>query len=254
MVSAAASASGDRLLLFLRMIFLIAVLGFYGQWIFNCYSVFFLSDSFLQIHHMQRSLGAASTHGTGMASPVPSPAVEGLKDDSFQDLDGSEGWGPRRASSSGQTHDVQDGCLPTKTGDSGRLCGKPFSFYRKRAFKRAVNRARAQGTADYRGRTHSLQELLGQYRSSADQQQPRRQRRTHVAELPGESSFSLSCLSWNCGGLSNIKDELFTWLESVPALLAAPARVGKDSLLQPTHLCTMPSHVEVFLQHSHDAG
>ena len=214
MVSAAVGASGDckRLPDFMCMFFLIVVLGFFKQWFF--YSDSYCGDCSLQIHYMQSNLGAASTHAAGMASPVPSPAVE-RQEDSFSvlDLDGSEGWGSRRASVSGDTHVMQDGCLPTKTGDTGRSCGKSFSFCRKRAFKRAIVRARTQGTTEYRGRICNLQDLLGQYKSSADQPQQRQRRRTPATEVPDAPGFSLSCLSWNCGGLSNIKDELFTWLD-----------------------------------------
>ncbi|CAE7216565.1 pol [Symbiodinium sp. CCMP2592] len=38
----------------------------------------------------------------------------------------------------------------------------------------------------------------------------------NAASTGASSQFSLSCMSWNCGGLSSLKDELFTWLDEHP--------------------------------------
>ncbi|CAE7357226.1 unnamed protein product [Symbiodinium sp. CCMP2592] len=40
--------------------------------------------------------------------------------------------------------------------------------------------------------------------------------RINAASTGASSQFSLSCISWNCGGLSSLKDELFTWLDEHP--------------------------------------
>ena len=105
-----------------------------------------------------------------------------------------------------------------KTGESGRPCGKPFSFYRKRAFKRAVARAKVHGTTQYRGQTCDLHTLMGQYQTGAEQTCSRTHRNATAtsAGSASASQFSLSCISWNCGGLSNLQDELFTWLDEHP--------------------------------------
>ncbi|CAE7473776.1 pol [Symbiodinium sp. CCMP2592] len=158
---------------------------------------------------------AAATHDVEMAAPVPNPEVEYEEDTSFHVFDRSEGWRPRRASGNGDALDDQEPRSPVKTGESGRPCGKPFSFYRKRAFKRAVARATVHGTTQYRGQTCDLHALMGQYQAGGTQHSGRAPR-INAANTGASSQFSLSCISWNCGGLSSLKDELFTWLDEHP--------------------------------------
>ena len=158
----------------------------------------------------------ADTHDTRMASPVPSPVVDDEKDIPDHSFDGSESWRPRRASGNGDANHDQDFSGPVKTGESGRPSGKPFSFYRKRAFKRAVARAKKYGATQYRGQTCDVQDLMGQYQTSAAQQNGHASRRKLGSSSGASSQFSLSCFTWNCAGLSTVQDELFTWLEENP--------------------------------------
>ncbi|CAE7541241.1 pol [Symbiodinium sp. CCMP2592] len=119
-----------------------------------------------------------------MAAPVPNPEVEYEEDTSFH-------------------------------ANQADLAANLFSFYRKRAFKRAVARATVHGTTHYRGQTSDLHALMGQYQAGATQHSGRAPR-TNAANTGASSQFSLSCISWNCGGLSSLKDELFTWLDEHP--------------------------------------
>ena len=158
---------------------------------------------------------AANNMSYDVAAPVPIPEVDYEEDDSFHVFDRSEGWRPRRASGNGDANHDQDFSGPVKTGESGRPSGKPFSFYRKRAFKRAVARAKKHGTTQYRGQTCDVQDLMGQYQTSAAQQNGHAPRRK-LEGSAASSHFSLSCFTWNCAGLSTVQDELFTWLEANP--------------------------------------
>ena len=59
---------------------------------------------------------------------------------------------------------------------------------------------------------------MGQYQTGAEQTCSRTHRNATAtsAGSASASQFSLSCISWNCGGLSNLQDELFTWLDEHP--------------------------------------
>ena len=192
-----------------HMIFAWILLGFLYPW-------FSLSAFHNNIGNMaSRTADAANNMSYDVAAPVPIPEVDYEEDDSFHVFDRSEGWRPRRASGNGDANHDQDFSGPVKTGESGRPSGKPFSFYRKRAFKRAVARAKKHGTTQYRGQTCDVQDLRGQYQTSAAQQNGHAPRRK-LEGSAASSHFSLSCFTWNCAGLSTVQDELFTWLEANP--------------------------------------
>ena len=191
------------------MIFAWILLGFLYSW-------FSLSAFHNNIDDMASGTAdAANNMSYDVAAPVPIPEVDYEEDDSFHVFDRSEGWRPRRASGNGDANHDQDFSGPVKTGESGRPSGKPFSFYRKRAFKRAVARAKKHGTTQYRGQTCDVQDLMGQYQTSAAQQNGHAPRRK-LEGSAASSHFSLSCFTWNCAGLSTVQDELFTWLEANP--------------------------------------
>ena len=94
-----------------------------------------------------------------------------------------------------------------------------FSKYRKRSFKRAVRRARQHGTTSYHGRLVTEGMLLGNSSTQTSATTSRRRRAQQGAGGDCSSRSSLATLSvatWNCGGLSNIKDEFFVWAAEQP--------------------------------------
>ncbi|CAE7242286.1 unnamed protein product [Symbiodinium sp. CCMP2592] len=111
------------------------------------------------------------------------------------------------------------GKKPTTTWDTlekqAKRSGITLSFARKRSYKRALNRAEANGSAWYRGQWLSLATLRKSYVSN------NAAAKTEVLNIPAASRsqcksgsrFSLRAFSWNCGGLNNLKDELHTWLQ-----------------------------------------
>ena len=169
------------------MIFAWILLGFLYSW-------FSLSAFHNNIDDMASGTAdAANNMSYDVAAPVPIPEVDYEEDDSFHVFDRSEGWRPRRASGNGDANHDQDFSGPVKTGESGRPSGKPFSFYRKRAFKRAVARAKKHGTTQYRGQTCDVQDLMEQYQTSAAQQNGHAPRRK-LEGSAASSHFSLSLL------------------------------------------------------------
>ena len=84
-----------------------------------------------------------------------------------------------------------------------------FTHARKRAYKRALVRAQAQGVTSYRGRRLTLQQLAGAQGEQTIADRTHRQRQGSHIDQPRHPCV----LSWNVGGLSNsILDELFLWL------------------------------------------
>ena len=84
-----------------------------------------------------------------------------------------------------------------------------FTHARKRAYKRALVRAQAQGVTSYRGRRLTLQQLAGAHGEQTSDDRTQRQRQGSHINQPRHPCV----LSWNVGGLSNsILDELFLWL------------------------------------------
>ena len=88
-----------------------------------------------------------------------------------------------------------------------RNTGAQYTYVRKRAFKRAVARAQANGHTTYRGRQYTLEQLLGKHKAytpSARRVQPDTSSHSEGPYL----------LSWNVGGLTTaILDELQIWLK-----------------------------------------
>ena len=88
-----------------------------------------------------------------------------------------------------------------------------FSFSRKRAYKRAVRRAMVQGHTMYKGKLHTLKQLMNMDCSHVVQRAASltRTRRIHHVQQDG---CCFKILSWNVGGLTNsILDELQVWLD-----------------------------------------
>ncbi|CAE7040475.1 pol [Symbiodinium sp. CCMP2592] len=149
-----------------------------------------------------------------MAAPVPSPEA-GVPEEfrllaQLLDRSRSEGWGfLRQGPESGMDMDLQKLLAPAKIDDRGSPSG--FTQPRKRSYKRAILRARRWGYTQYKGTAVDEGDLTGMYTNKA--QQTCRQRHRYTGSLT-RSEASLSLLSWNCGGLSTLQDELFTWLAS----------------------------------------
>ena len=106
------------------------------------------------------------------AAPVPNPEVltEG-EHNTWESNPGqgrSEGWGSRRTPGNGEEPDIQQQNVPMKIGDSGQQAGNTFSRIRKRAYKRAVNRAQ-RGPTMYRGRQYTLDQLTVRWQSRRQQ-------------------------------------------------------------------------------------
>ncbi|CAE7584727.1 unnamed protein product, partial [Symbiodinium microadriaticum] len=163
------------------------------------------------------------------ASPVPIPgAASAVHGDGSADGGGGEGLAPVcRVSGSGPARDAQAKTrLTTKSSTSGpQADGRilDFSKYRKRSFKRAVRRARLHGTTSYNGRLVTEGMLVGntsaQTSSQTSATTSRRRRSEQDAERSStsrSSSATLSFATWNCGGLSGIKDEFFVWAAEQP--------------------------------------
>ena len=84
-----------------------------------------------------------------------------------------------------------------------------FTHARKRAYKRALVRAQAQGVTSYRGKQLTLQQLAGARGEQTSADRTHRQSQGSRINQPKHPCV----LSWNVGGLSNsILDELFLWL------------------------------------------
>ena len=159
--------------------------------------------------------GAANTSSYATAAAVPNPRAahrrpktgnsDGSRDEGLESVHGAPG--------SDRTAMVRVDSSVAKRGASG-LNSFTFSFARKRSYKRALNRAAAHGSAWYRGQWLSLATLRRDYVTNGGAQTtmqhiPTASRSQHKSG----SRFSLRALSWNCGGLSNLKDELHTWLK-----------------------------------------
>ena len=144
------------------------------------------------------------------AAPVPTPQV-GISDERRQfatssDHGRSEGWESRQAPGNGVCANDRRQTNPVKIGSGGRNDGTSFSArIRKRVYKRAISRA-GRGPTMYRGKQYILAELQGQYEGK-HVTQPRRQKQTDSAQQHGSAVANISCLTWNCGGLSNTRDE-----------------------------------------------
>ena len=113
--------------------------------------------------------------------------------------------GPR--SRSQQLHNKTRG--PAKLGVSGQPVG--YTRARKRSYRRAVQRAGQHGYTWYRGQCLSLRHLCSEYVSNDHQGQVVRSSRSHEQKIDN-NHVPFHVLSYNCGGLSTIKDELFTWI------------------------------------------
>ena len=142
------------------------------------------------------------------AAPVPNPEV-GISDQRrllaiSSDHDRSEGWGLSQAPGNGESKEASSENHPVKRGDGGRNDGATFSKIRKRAFKRAINRA-SKGPTMYRGKQYTLEELQRQYVGRQDMQ-PQKQGKQADSEHQGAAAASVSCLTWNCGGLGHARD------------------------------------------------
>ena len=152
-----------------------------------------------------------------VAAPVPNPEAETHVEYRPQarglGRGRSEGWESRQTPGNGVNADTRESTLPVKIGNAGRETGTPFSRIRKRAYKRALNRA-SRGPTTYRGQQVTLQDLQGQYVGRGDVQAQRRTAVRQQAQRPSAATLTVSCLTWNCGGLSNLGDEFFTWLDS----------------------------------------
>ena len=151
-----------------------------------------------------------------VAAPVPNPEVE-TRDEhrQFATHPGrgrSEGWESCQAPGNGVKSGDEVPNHPVKNGREGRQEGTSFSRIRKRAYKRALNRA-SRGPTMYRGQQVTWRDLRGQYVGRRDL--PAKQRSSAPQSLQGlqTATMSITCLTWNCGGLSNLRDEFFTWLE-----------------------------------------
>ena len=154
-----------------------------------------------------------------LAAPVPNPEVETTGEYRHLALnpgqDRSEGWGSRRTPGNGEDKVTNLPTVPMKIGGQGQHASTSFSRIRKRAYKRAVNRAR-RGPTMYRGRQYTLEQLQGQYVGGGGSGQNRRQAQSSGTGQIRASTMEISCLTWNCGGLGNVRDEFFTWLEEQP--------------------------------------
>ena len=159
--------------------------------------------------HLQRTTDAAVLHGCDVAAAVPSPLA--VKSESQQkDLDSrGEGSGAQhRPLRSGARNDDAETTGATKKCAQGQFS---YSFSRKRAYKRAVARAGRDGFARYRGRVMQAHELRAQYQPIA-QQAPQQHPQPSGART--QASATIKLLTWNCGGFSPCKDELYTWLKT----------------------------------------
>ena len=197
----------------LRMLFYTLVGLVIWQFSFHGFSSILFMDS---THHAC-SAAAATDENMVMAAPVPNPEAgtsEGLEYfGRLLDLSRSEGWGiPRQGPGSRLFTDLLELHSPAKSGDQGR----PHSFTsaRKRSYKRAILRARKYGSTLYRGQEMDEGDLLGFYTNNSQQASMSSGRHRSGSGIAPRSESSLSLLSWNCGGLSSLQDELFTWLET----------------------------------------
>ena len=152
-----------------------------------------------------------------VAAPVPNPEAETHVEDRIQakglGRGRSEGWESRQTPGNGVHADTRESTPPVKNGNAGRETDTPFSRIRKRAYKRALNRA-SKGPTMYRGQQVTLQDLQGQYVGRGDVQAQRRTTVKQQTQRTSAATLTVSCLTWNCGGLSNLRDEFFTWLDS----------------------------------------
>ena len=157
------------------------------------------------------STDRASTDDHCRALPVPSRGASDAKHANMTTTAGrGEGSEARRASlrSSVQQEagDPQHAAKSSATGQSS------YSFARKRAYKRAVRRAGRDGFAHYRGRVMQPHELRARYVPNSSQNQgfPVQP----VRRANGQAPASIRIMTWNCGGYSTLKDELYTWLDA----------------------------------------
>ena len=197
----------------LRMLFYTLVGLVIWQFSFHGFS----SILFMDLTHHACGAAAATDETMVMAAPVPNPEAgtsEGLEYfGRLLDLSRSEGWGiPRQGPGSRLFTDLLELHSPAKSGDQGR----PHSFTsaRKRSYKRAILRARKYGSTLYRGQEMDEGDLLGFYTNNSQQASMSSGRHRSGSGITPRSESSLSLLSWNCGGLSSLQDELFTWLET----------------------------------------
>ena len=111
-----------------------------------------------------------------------------------------------RSSVQQEAGDPQHAAKSSATGQSS------YSFARKRAYKRAVRRAGRDGFAHYRGRVMQPHELRARYVPNSSQNQgfPVQP----VRRANGQAPASIRIMTWNCGGYSTLKDELYTWLDA----------------------------------------
>ena len=188
----------------------------------RCIFVLFISARFSKAQGMMvaRQPGENSIMNVeAEAAPVPNPGVltEG-EHNTWESNPGqgrSEGWGSRRTPGNGEEPDIQPQNVPMKIGDSGQQAGNTFSRIRKRAYKRAINRAQ-RGSTMYRGRQYTLDQLRGQYVGRANASKQSSRLPTYQPRPNATDRMQISCLTWNCGGLSTVRDELFTWLDEQP--------------------------------------
>ena len=151
-----------------------------------------------------------------VAAPVPNPEAETQGEHrQFATNPGrgrSEGWESCQTPGNGDNSGARVPNHPVKNGREGRQEGTSFSRIRKRAYKRALNRA-SRGPTMYRGQQVTWRDLRGQYVGRHDM--PAKQHTTATQSLHGRktATVSITCLAWNCGGLSNLRDEFFTWLD-----------------------------------------
>ena len=165
----------------------------------------------------QSTEGTANIYDDVLAAAVPSPRAAHVRPNTGISAGSrDEGWKSSRQASESRTVQMMPGAPdPAKRCAEGRSHG--YTKARKRAYKRALRRVRAQGSTIYRGQVFTEGALLQHYTPTPLQQMTRST--PNVARTPrraGGQSFSLRCFSWNCGGLSTLKDELFTWLEEQP--------------------------------------
>ena len=151
-----------------------------------------------------------------VAAPVPNPEAE-TQDEHRQFATNpgrgrSEGWESCQTSGNGVKSGAKVPNHPVKNGREGRQAGTSFSRIRKQAYKRALNRA-SRGPTMYRGQQVTWRDLRGQYVGRRDT--PAKQHSSATQSLHGlqTATVSITCLTWNCGGLSNLRDEFFTWLD-----------------------------------------
>ena len=157
------------------------------------------------------STDRASTDDHCRALPVPSRGASDADHDLLTTTagrgEGSEAWRASLGSSAQQVTDDQP--RAAKSSAAGQFC---YSFARKRAHKRALRRAGRDGSAHYRGRNMLAHELRAKYVPNTEQSAGL----AHPINRGGQcqASASLRILTWNCGGFSTLKDELYTWLSS----------------------------------------